>query len=201
MKRITVPMMCLLIFLSLGLLSYAQTVMTDVWKDKEYRGPVKKITVLCIAQDRGRRIVLEDLFIAQLKARGTDAMPGYVVIPPDKLVDSETALTKIRGLGSDSILTVRLVSKLTIQTEIPEPGKTDQTQSSRWSNYYRYVFDAPTRETDEPAYLETNLFDSANQKRVWTARSVTKVDMLNHKVAEDFIKVITDQLASDKMIK
>jgi hypothetical protein len=201
MKRITVPMMCLLIFFSLGMLSYAQTVMTDVWKDKEYRGPAKKIAILCIAQDRGRRIALEDAFITQLKARGTDAMPAYVVIPPDKLVDSETALTKFRDLGSDGILTVRIVSKLTIQTQIPEPGKTDQTESSRWPNFYRYVYDAPTRETDEPAYLETNLFDTTNQKRVWTARSVTKVDVLNQKVATDFIKVITDQLASDKMIK
>ena len=60
MKRITVPMMCLLVFFSMGMLSYAQTVMTDVWKDKEYRGPVKKIAVFCIAQDRARRIALED---------------------------------------------------------------------------------------------------------------------------------------------
>ncbi len=102
MKRITVPMMCLLVFFSMGMLSYAQTVMTDVWKDKEYRGPVKKIAVFCIAQDRARRIALEDAFITQLKARGTDAMPVYVVIPPDKMVDSETALTKIRDLGADS---------------------------------------------------------------------------------------------------
>jgi hypothetical protein len=122
MKRITVPMMCLLIFFSLGMLSYAQTVMTDVWKDKEYRGPVKKITVLCIAQDRARRIALEDLFITQLKARGTDAMPAYVVIPPDKLVDSETALTNPRP-RLDGILTVRIVSKLTIQTQILNPER------------------------------------------------------------------------------
>jgi hypothetical protein len=194
-------MMCLAVFFSLGMSSYAQTVMTDVWKDKEYRGPAKKIAVFCIAQDRARRIALEDLFITQLKARGTDAMPVYVVIPPDKLVDSETALTKIRDLGADVILTVRLVSKLTIQTQIPEPGKTDSTESSRWPNFYRYVYDAPTRETDEPAYLETNLFDVKNQKRVWTARSVTKIEVINPKVASDFIGVMIDRLASDKMIK
>ncbi len=201
MKRVSVLVWCLVVFILAGVSSHAQTVLTDVWKDKEYRGPVKKIAVFCIAQDRARRISFEDAFISQLKARGTDAMPVYIVIPPDKMVDSETALTKIRGLGADVILTLRLVSKETIQTQIPEPEKTGPTESSRWSNYYRYVYDAPIKDKDEPAYLETNLFDVKNQKRVWTARSVTKVDVINQKLVADFIGIITDRLASDKMIK
>ena len=112
MNRVRVIVWCLLVFLSLEASSYAQTVLTDVWKDKEYRGPVKKIAVFWIAQDRARRILSEDAFISQLKARGMDAMPVYVVIPPDKMVGSETALAKISSLGADGILTVRLVDKI-----------------------------------------------------------------------------------------
>jgi hypothetical protein len=127
-------------------------------------------------------------------------LPVYVVIPPDKMVDSETALTKINDLGADGILTVRLVDKLTVQAQIPEPGK-GPTESSRWSGYYHYVYDAPTKNADEPAYIETNLFDAKTGKRVWTARSVTKVDVINQKLVTDFIGVMIDRLASDKMIK
>lgn len=38
----------------LGTASCAQTLLTDVWKDKEYRGIAAKIAVFCIAQDRAR---------------------------------------------------------------------------------------------------------------------------------------------------
>jgi hypothetical protein len=200
MNRVRVTVWCLLLFFSMGTSSYAQTVLTDVWKDKEYRGPVKKIAVFCIVQDRARRISFEDAYMSQLKARGTDALPVYVVIPPDKMVDSETALTKINDLGADGILTVRLVDKSTIQAQIPEPGK-GLTESTRWSGYYHYVYDTPTRNEDEPAYIETNLFDAKTGKRVWTARSVTKVDVINQKLVTDFIGVMIDRLASDKMIK
>jgi hypothetical protein len=200
MNRVRVMGWCLLVFFLLGASSYAQTVLTDVWKDKEYRGPFKKIAVFWIAQDRARRILTEDLFINQLKARGMDALPVYVVIPPDKMVDSETALAKISSLGADGILTMRLIDKITVQTQIPEPGK-GPTESSRWSGYYHYVYDAPIRNEDEPAYVETILFDAKTGKRVWTARSVTKVDVINQKVIADFIKFMIDRLASDKMIK
>ena len=200
MKHVRVLVWCLLLFLSLGASSYAQTVLTDVWKDKEYRGPMKKIAVFVIAQDRTRRIQFEDLFMSQLKARGMDALPVYIIIPPDKMVDSETALMKIIGLGADGILTVRLVDKLTIQTQIPEPGK-GPLEESRWAGYYHYVYDVTTRNEGEPAYLETNLFAAKTEMRVWTARSVTKVDVVNQKAAADFIGLMIDQLASDKMIK
>jgi len=201
MKHVRVLVLFWLVFFLLGISAYAQTVLTDVWKDKEYQGPAKKIAVFCIVQDRARRIPLEDAFISQFKSRGTDAMPVYVIIPPDKLVDSETALTKIRGLGADVILTIRLVDKVTVQSQIPEPAKTGSTESSRWSNYYHYIYDAPTRNQDEPVYMEANLFEVKNQKRVWTARSVTKVDVVNQKTVTDFIGFIADRLASDKLIK
>jgi hypothetical protein len=201
MKRIIAMLGCLLIILLLGSVSFAQTVLTDVWKDKEYASTAKKIAVFCLVQDRARRIIIEDDFMRQLKARGVDSVPGYIIIPPDKMVDNKTALTKIRDLGANAILTIRLIDRLTAQTQIPEPGKKDSKESSRWSNYYRYVYDTQTRNKDEPAYLETILFDAVTEQRVWTARSVTKVDVVNPELITNNIKFIIDQLASDKMIQ
>jgi hypothetical protein len=97
-------------------------------------------------------------------------------------------------------LPIRLVDKITIQTLIPEPGK-GPVESSRWSGFFNYAYDSPTRNEDEPAYLETILFDVKTGKRVWTARSVTKIDVVNHKNIMDFIGFMNDRLASDKMIK
>jgi hypothetical protein len=51
-----------------------------------------------------------------------------------------------------------------------------------------------------PAYLETILFDVKTERRIWTARSVTKVDVIDQKALSDFISLMIDRLAADKMI-
>ena len=184
----------------LGTASFGQTVLTDVWKDKEYRGTASKVAVFWIAQDRARRILNEDEFVRQLKARGTVGMPMYVVIPPDKMVDKETAMAKVRGLGADAVLTVRLIDKLTAQANIPEPAKAGQSGASRQPRFYEYVYDPPTIPDGEPAYIETILFDAKTGQRVWAARSVTKLTAIDQQTVNAFISAILDRLAADKMI-
>lgn len=196
MKRIRVLLWCLPALFLLAAAAYGKTTtFTDIWKDKEYRGAANKIAVFLIMQDQARRIQWEDEFVRRLKARGTGAMPVYVVIPPDKFVDKETALTKIRDLGADAVLTLRLIDKVTAQKNISPPD------AAHRSGFYEYVYDAPVRDKDEPAYLETNLFDVKTEQRVWTARSVTKVDAADQKRMTEFIGLIIDRLATDKMIQ
>jgi len=201
MKRISVFLICWLIILMPGTASFAQTVLTDVWKDEAYIGTVEKIAVLCIVRERTRRFSFEDRFVRLLRMQGIDAVPTYIVIPPDKKVDKVTALTRIRDLGANAILTLRLVDKATVQTQIPDPTAKGATKNSSWSNFYRYVYDAEKRSRNEPAYLETILFDAATEQRIWAARSVTKVVEVNQELITTFITRIIDQLASDKMIK
>jgi hypothetical protein len=135
--------------------------------------------------------------VRQLKERGLFATPVYVVIPPDKHVERDAAVAKIRALGADVLLTLRVSDKKTAQTPVPAPGQEGRTSLS---GYYAYVYDAPTRDESDAAYLETNLFDVRTEKRIWTARSVTKVDVVDQKALSDFIRLMIDRLASDGMI-
>jgi len=201
MKRVGALLVCWMLILLPGAAAFAQTVLTDVWKDKAYHSTVEKIAVFCIVPDPSRRLSFEAAFVRQLGDRGTDAVPVYVVIPPDKAVDTVTALTRIRELGADAILTLRLVDKSTIQTQIPDPATKDSAASSSWSGYYQSIRDSQKRKKDEPAYLETILFDTGTEQRVWAARSVTKVVEVNQELVTTFIRRIVDQLASDKMIR
>jgi hypothetical protein len=175
----------------------AETVLTDVWKDKDHRIPLKKIAVFWILKVQQNRILAEDEVVRQLKARGIAALPVYVVIQPDKFVERDAALKAIRDLGADAVLTLRLTDKQTVQSTIPQPGPAG---SSRLSDFYQYVYDAPTRDESELVYLETNLFDVKTDRRIWTARSVTKVDVVNLKALSDFISLMIDRLASDGML-
>ena len=124
-------------------------------------------------------------------------MPAYVIIEPDRLVDRDTAIGKLKELGVEALLTLRVTDKQTVQSLIPQPGKTGL---SHLASYYQYIYDEPVVDPSGPAYLETILFDVKTEKRIWTARSVTKVEVINPQAFSDFIKLMIDRLESDGMI-
>jgi hypothetical protein len=197
MKRIMLLASMMVVMALAGTTAFGQTVLTDVWKDKDHRIVVKKIAVFWIVQAPQNRLLAENEFVRQLKARGINAMPVYVVIEPDKLVDRDTAKAKIKELGADALLTLRVTDKQTVQSPIPKPGTTDP---SNQASYYQYIYDAPTVDPSGPAYLETILFDVKTERRIWTARSVTKVDMIDQKAVSEFISLMIDRLVADGMI-
>ncbi len=197
MKRIILFLLLITVMSTQWQSASAETVLTDVWKDKDYRGPLKKIAVFWVVAVPQNRLLAENEFVRQLKARGIAAMPAYVVIPPDKIVERDVALKKMRDLGVDAVLILRLADKLTVQSPISQPGPAGP---SRLSDYYQVIYDAPIRDESELAYLETNLFDVKSDRRIWTARSVTKVDMIDQKALSDFIGIMIGRLASDKML-
>jgi hypothetical protein len=156
MKRITLLISMMILMALTGTAAFGQTVLTDVWKDKSQRGRAKKIAVFWMARAPQNRLLAENEFVRQLKERGIDAMPLYVVIPPDKFVERDAAVKMIRELGVDALLTLRVIDKQTAQTTIPAPDPADRT---RLSDYYERVYDAPVRDASDIAYLETNVFD------------------------------------------
>jgi hypothetical protein len=178
MRRIMLLVWMMVAMALVGTTAFGQTVLTDVWKDKDRPGAVKKIAVFWNARVPQNRLLAENEFVRQLKARSLVAMPVYVVIPPDKLVERDAALMKIRELGADAVLTLRIIDKETAQSRISDPGP---TVPSRLSDYYQNVYDAPVRDESDLAYLETNLFEVNSGRRIWTARSVTKVGVVDQK--------------------
>jgi len=175
----------------------AKTKLEDVWKDKAQHIVVRKIAVFWIARNSENRLIAENEFVRQLKQRGLIAMPAYVIIPPDRFVERDEAMTKIRELGVDTVLTLRPVYKVTGKTDFPQSGPQGP---SDLSGYYQFVYDQPGAEESESLYLETVLFDTASGVRVWAARSVTKVDIVDQKVLQDFVETMIDRLVEDKMI-
>jgi len=197
MKRITLLISMMILMALTGTAAFGQTVLTDVWKDKSQRGKAKKIAVFWMARAPQNRLLAENEFVRQLKERGMNAMPFYVVIPPDKFVERDAAVSMIRELGVDAVLTLRVIDKQTAQTTIPAPDPADRT---RLSEYYGRVYDAPTRDASDMAYLETNFFDVKTEKRIWTARSVSKAQVIDQQAVSDFIKIMIDRLAGDGML-
>src|SRR5512147_653311 len=81
----------------------AKTKLEDVWKDKQQHIVVRKVAVFWIARSSQNRLLAENAFVRQLKTRGLIAMPAYVIIPPDRFVERDEVMTKIRELGVDTV--------------------------------------------------------------------------------------------------
>jgi len=67
MKRIISFLLLLAVMILPGQTVSAQTVLTDVWKDKDHRGVVKKIAVFWMARAPQNRLLAENEFVRQLK--------------------------------------------------------------------------------------------------------------------------------------
>ena len=82
----------------------------NVWHDPAYAaGPFKKIIVLGLGAEGATSQAFEDIFAAELKKRGVDAIPGHTVFPPDGQPTREAIEQTAKNVGADGFLVARLV--------------------------------------------------------------------------------------------
>jgi hypothetical protein len=202
MKSKMVAYMCLVIFGLFVFISCATTTLTAVWKGESYKGPVKKMAVIGVSDKPVIRNLFEDEFVRELRARGTDAVASYTVLPIDRLADKGIVQSKIRETGADAVLMIRLVDMKSVQTYVPGQVYVMPNYYHGWSGYYGNVFATPGYAyQDEYAYLETNLYDVKTEQLIWSARSETWMADSDQSTIKSFIGVIIARLAADKIIQ
>ncbi len=163
--------------------------MVSDWKDDTYKGNVKNVLIMVVAEKPSARRIFEREYVNQLKGYGITAIPSYDIIPADKTMDKETILSKIKGMGIDSVLITSLVSKETVTTM--EPG---------WYGRYSYGYDR--RYTDDILNLETTLHDVKSEKMIWSVLSETIIMEGENSLVKikPFVETILKNLSKDKMI-
>ena len=83
----------------------ATTELTSVWKNETYQGgPLRKILIIGVDRKQETKILLENEFVLQLKAKGIDAVPSHTVLPEDTILEKEMITAKISELRIDSVL-------------------------------------------------------------------------------------------------
>lgn len=193
--------------LSMGLLaSCAATRLTSVWKNDAYEGgKFRKVLVIGIAQKETVRRLFEDEFVRQLRARGADGIPGYLVFPSDKMVDRDALATKVSALKVDGVLISRMVDKKVIETYVP--GEVTYLPPPSyyhgWYGYYSgsYLYVVPPRKIEHELYVaETNLYEAKHEDLVWSALSETFPEGSAESVIKEFITVIVDDLAAKNLL-
>jgi hypothetical protein len=184
----------LLILIAMLLTACATTQLNAVWKDPGYQTRPAKIMVIGVARNPINRRLFEDEFVQQLKARGTEAIASYTVLPDRQQDDHEAIAAKVKELGADAILITRLVSKKIVQTYVPATPYFPPPYYGSWPDYYgygyHYMYTPGYIAEDEYAVIETNLYEAKSDKLVWAASSETGISDSDQSLIQGYIGVM-----------
>jgi hypothetical protein len=157
--------------------------------------------VMGISQKKGIQRFFEDEFVRQLRERGTDAVAGYTVLPYDEKMDKDFIAAKARKSGADTVIIARPLSREMQRTYVPGQAYAVPGSYSRWGSYYGHAYSPGYVVEDEYVYIETNLYDVATEKLIWSTQSETIILASDQELIKSFISTMVAQLSSDRLIK
>ena len=182
--------------------SCASTNISSVWKDRTYHVRLHRILVIAIAKKPATKRTLEDEFVKQIKLRGTDAVASYDSLSEDKESDKETISATLDKFGADALLIARITDRQTVYTYTPNIYAPPAYYCT-WENYctYSYKNQVSIGYIDESKYaiMETNLYDAASDKLVWSASSETEISGSDQKFVRSYVKTIVRNMVKHKI--
>ena len=162
--------------------SCAATSLKSVWKSPDYHGgPVGKIAVLAIDEGGFYRPMIEGQFVLQLEQQGQPAFKTLDLLPlPEIKTNKTAAAARLRAVGTEAILIVRLASAVNQSSLVPMAGggPTVTTDSGKagWFEYYTVYSSGPGGMQNDlklKVCLETSLYDLISGKKLWSGLTET----------------------------
>jgi hypothetical protein len=156
---------------------------TGSWADPEAQdmGPYKKVFVIVMSQDPDVNYSIESQIAMTLKSRGFEVVKSNDIFPPKFSVtrdfSREELVASIKRTGCDAVFTLALLD--TKKVESYNPGTVYYPVNygyygnyyGYYSHYYPQVYTPGYYSVDRTYYLETNLYDVASTKLVWSVQS------------------------------
>ena len=186
--------------------SCATTSLRTSWVDPEASG--KKLgTVLLIgaARNASARRQFEDSFAKVLRSRKVGALTSYDQLPDPAAIDEAAVKPIALKEKVTHVLVVRLVDRKSVTTHVPPSyGGALPAHYGSWPGYYNMSYATATRPgyTYDTEYvnLETNVYDVATGKLVWSGLTQTALGSRLKEQIEEFIEVISRAMIGDKLI-
>jgi hypothetical protein len=173
----------------------ATTALTSVWKNETYEGgPLRKILIIGVDRKQETKILLENEFALQLKAKGIDAVPSHTVLPEDTILEKEMITAKISELRIDSVLIATLVDVK--ETEAYE-SPTFFAPTGFYGYYMQCCYNVMSGYNVE---IETRIFDAHYDTLIWSALSATVLDPAPGKTIQSYIAAIVSELQNQKLL-
>ena len=181
-------------------------------EEKQYQ----KLGVVVMIPDMANRATVEDAVAKELRARGIKASPTFNTFPfAGKIgelgLDSATTQQKIRQRVNDNhfdaLLLIVLLDKRKEQRYVEGSSISigAPVYGYPYYGYYYYaystVYSSGYYTTSTSYFVESNLYDVASQKLVWTAQTNTEDPTSIETESANFAKIIVDNLMLKKVIK
>ncbi|OFZ69053.1 MAG: hypothetical protein A2V79_03000 [Betaproteobacteria bacterium RBG_16_56_24] len=194
----------MLVMVAMLLTACAATQVNSVWKDPSYHARPARVMVIGVAKNPHKRRLFEDEFVAQLKAHGTEAIASYTVLP-DKQQDDQAAIAaKVKEMGADTVLITRLASKKSVKTYVPGTIYFPPPIYGTWPDYYgygyRYLYSPGYIAEDEYAVIESNLYETGNDKLVWAASSETMMGDSSQSLIRSYIGIMVKSMGEHGLL-
>jgi hypothetical protein len=170
-------------------------------------GPYSLILVVGAHAQTGTRRTFEESVVRSLTALGTDARSSLAVMDEAQAIDRESVVAAVRETGADAVLVTRVVD-IEAQTEITQ----GQTQAERQrksdvplADFFRYDYaespDAMTVTTVRTVILQTDVYDAASERKVWSVESSSFDKQTAYGVIDGVARAISAELARDGLIQ
>jgi hypothetical protein len=180
----------------------------DQWQRPDFKGgPFKRVLVVGVTTEATVRRIFEDEFVRQLRARGTEAVASYTLIPEDGQVDRARLERAVKEAGADGVIVTRVV-KVEQKTQVV-PGTpafpgfgTDiyGFYGTGWGGVWTGYASPPAVFQYEEVRAETKLFDARSAQLVWAAQSDIFAPTDARKDSADFASRIIAALAARKLV-
>ncbi|WP_259067749.1 hypothetical protein HDF24_19115 [Mucilaginibacter sp. X4EP1] len=173
----------------------------------------KKVFITVLTANTVVKQKVETGLAQYFNSKGIATVKSIDVFPPDFHTsgndkNKDTVLKGIRQAGCDGIFTVALENKETDTHYVPGTASIYPSVGvayyGTFGTYYRYgysTFYSPGYyTTDRTYYLETNLYDVADEKLIWSAQSKTYNPSSLDSFLQDYEQAITQQVIKDGLV-
>jgi len=206
MKRFSVVLAALAIALAAASCG-TSTSLTQHWSDTSYQGqPGQKMMVIALAKSERNEYTWEEAFSNALAREKVTCLPGSKFLPKGSMADESTLKQDIKDSGANLVAVTRLIAVDKEQQYVP--GATYYTPAPGYYGMYGY-YSSSYGVVNEPGYmventivkLETNVYDVATEKLVWSGLTETLNPETAQDAANSAVYTLVENMVATKVIR
>ena len=164
------------------------------WRDPVFKGPVDNLLIIGASGQETLRRMFEDTFVRELAALNVKARSSYRELSTEQILSAEALDAAIKDQAMNAVLITRLLS--TEEIDVYNPP-TYQVRYNNYHSYYRHAIEVTSPgywETYEVLKLETNLYDTATQRLVWSIQTESYDASRPQQIIEEQVRMAIDSL-------
>jgi hypothetical protein len=183
------------------------TSLSQRWSDPAYVGqPGQKMMIVALSKTERNQFVWEAAFSAALQKEKVQPLVGSKFLPKDAAADEATLKQAVRESGANLVAVTRLLAVDKEQQYVP--GMSYYTPAPAYYGMYGY-YNSSYAMVHDPGYyqentivkLETNVYDVATEKLVWSGVTETLNPETAQDVANSVAYTVTEDMVKAKVLR